>query len=266
MDSGDELWEDLLRPVFSLPRSSRSRQVCPECQPLVDGAPGKKWKRFAMCPHRWKEGARFGKVRKNLKKEKMLGWFVQLKQEKESRYYGFCMVCIEFPKGLDLVVVCFSDFSFMASRLQGSSKFKPWKSTLVWQTSLVLKLVWHSKKSQISQMLIAHFSSKLSHPSASCQRKSYSHIAMVKRGERAKIKRVKWFLASKSKLVKSTTWNFSPPIFASKRPKGILFWLFSMAFFWKKLQWLGAFCKICCQFFWEFLFIPDMLEVQPYSP
>lgn len=45
------------------------------------------------------------------------------------------------PKGLDLVVVCFSDFSFMASRLQGSSKFKPWKSTLVWQTSLVLKLV-----------------------------------------------------------------------------------------------------------------------------
>lgn len=95
-----------------------------------------------------------------------------------------------------------TSFSWLPS--QGSSKFCM-EINLGLAVGLVLKLVWHSKNSQISQMFIAHFSSKFSHPSASCQRKSYSHIAMVKRGERAKIKRVKWFLASKSKLVKSTT-------------------------------------------------------------
>ena len=73
----DELWEEVARPLKrrrldgELPSLPRGCRVCPACQPLFEGTKG-KWKRFAMCPHRWKEEKRFGKVKKQKKEKKLV--------------------------------------------------------------------------------------------------------------------------------------------------------------------------------------------------
>lgn len=70
----DALWEAVAEPLNRARGQSYGRRcrVCPQCQPLLESAAGAKWKRFAMCPHRWKERAYgVGKMKKT-KKEKTL--------------------------------------------------------------------------------------------------------------------------------------------------------------------------------------------------
>jgi len=68
----EDLWEELVARPAKRPRTHSGR-VCPDCQPLLDATGGAKWKRFAMCPHRWSDRKRFGKVKKPKKEKKRAG-------------------------------------------------------------------------------------------------------------------------------------------------------------------------------------------------